>query len=76
MYGSLKVEFFFAQKKKIKNPWVFVGIKIPVDYPYRDTRADMGTGTGTIFIQRGGDRYHTTCTRRYPLTSLLIASGL
>jgi len=41
-----------------------------VDYPYRDTRTDMGTGTGTIFIQRGGDGYHTTRTRGYLLTSL------
>ena len=30
----------------------------------------MGKGTSTIFIQRGGDGYHTTRTRRYPLTSL------
>jgi len=40
-------------------------------YPYRDTRTDMGTGMGTIFIQRGGDEYHTTRTRGYPLTSLV-----
>jgi len=30
----------------------------------------MGTSTSTIFIQRGGDRYHTTRTHGYPLTSL------
>jgi len=44
-------------------PWVS-------KYPYRDTHTDMGTSTGTIFIQRGGDGYHTTRTRGYPLTSL------
>jgi len=32
----------------------------------------MGTGTGTIFIQWGGDEYHTTRTRGYPLTSLVL----
>jgi len=35
----------------------------------------MGTGTGTIFIQRGGVGYHTTCTRGYRLTSLVLVNG-
>jgi len=31
----------------------------------------VGTGTGIIIIQRGGDGYHTTRTHGYPLTSLV-----
>jgi len=44
-------------------PWVS-------KYPWI-TRTDIGTGTGTIIIQRGGDGYHTTRTHGYPLTSLV-----
>jgi len=62
-------------------PWVskymwITCIEIPAQVwgrarvPYRDTRTGMGSGTGTIFIQRGRDRYHTTCIHGYPLTSL------
>jgi len=45
-----------------KNPWI-TRIDIPA-------RTDMGTGMGTIIIQRSGDGYHTTRTHGYPLTSL------
>ena len=31
-----------------------------------------GTGTRIIFIQRGGDGYHTIRIHRYPLTSLMF----
>jgi len=36
----------------------------------------MGTGTGTIIIQRGGDGYHTTRTHGYPLTSLVVGDRI
>jgi hypothetical protein len=36
----------------------------------------MGTGTGTIFIQWGGDIYHTTRTHGYPFTSLVERKGV
>jgi len=41
-------------------------------YPYRDICMDMGIDMGTIFIQRGGDEYHSTRTHGFPLTSLNI----
>jgi hypothetical protein len=36
----------------------------------------MGTGTGAIFIQWGGDIYHTIRTRGYPFTSLVERKGV
>jgi len=39
-------------------------------YPHSGYPRGYGVGTCIIFIQRGGDEYHTIRTYGYPLTSL------
>jgi len=37
-------------------------------YPHSGYPREYGADTGIIFIQRGGDGYHTIRTHEYPLT--------
>ena len=45
-------------------------ISIPTGYSYSGYTRGYRAGTCIIFIQRGGDEYHTICIYGYPLRSL------